>query len=95
MRSPERAQHAPGLPIYPAGGGARLSIDWFRRRPPVPAWVSLSPLAWTAWCERQADDHFAPDDRRVGTWHCRAGGASYTLYTRYDDGISPCLYRVE
>jgi hypothetical protein len=93
MESPERKKMTGGYPIFPVLGAA-LSIDWFRKREPIPPKVVVGFLEWTGWCEREAFDHFARGDHTGGWWIWHSGSVTHTFYSRFDDGITPCVYRV-
>lgn len=74
--------------------GAALSIDWFRKREPIPPKVVVGFLEWTGWCEREAHERFADGAGGAGWWIWHSGSVSHVFYYRHDDGTTPCLYRV-
>lgn len=95
MASPQRAEFAPGLPVYPPTGAPTLSLDWFRKPQPIPKSVVVGPLEWAGWCEREAERNFF-EERNLGSgwWYWHSGSVSHVFHYRFEDGTTPALYRV-
>jgi hypothetical protein len=93
QRSPERAEFAPGQPLRPLMFSP-ISLDWFRRPLPIPPKVVVDRLRWTAWCEREAIEHFERGNLGAGWWIWHSGSVTHQFYWRYDNGETPALYKV-